>query len=582
MMSILIDFLYRDPVNLRTSGFEFPGHFDSVISIDDAINMFKIIPFDPLVVGHKPRYGIYSWSGTASFNRIFFEQTIEVPQEEGLYCIYFSKAPDPARHQILYIIKNPTEIQLANLYTAQIIVSFVYYDATNSEILHFGDDRHGSEWNPQIQTYIQEDFGARRKSGLQFTNYIIDGDGSLDSHAKISVSGGVMLHSDIELTIPSRGPSFEILYCFGGLPRFTSGGEYGFAGAPGLSYNSGANTIASALPGGHVLYHYFATNEILTTSRKIISVMGTTQYANIGSAFYGINGELDVIKSYMPMRGRCYIGTVIYQTSPDFTNNCKVRIVAVSKTIVHPPVTIAENTEKLLEIDEKQILSIPGDFETDEFYAIKNRLWQKITAGGLPDAPADGTKYARQDNTWVTIIDGIDGEDGREVEISTDAGFIVWRYVGDLIWIQICPIPEGTDGETPHIGINGNWYIGETDTGVKAQGEDGLPGTNGIDSGGGFEFCITPGTAQTETVDLYASQNYTISKVVLESNGTLNTVTIKIGATAITGVNAVAVSTLQIFNATGNNAVVVGNRITIEIGTAYSGNPTIIRGKILA
>lgn len=32
----------------------------------------------------------------------------------------------------------------------------------------------------------------------------------------------------------------------------------------------------------------------------------------------------------------------------------------------------------------------------------------------------------------------------------------------------------GADGITPHIGANGNWYIGETDTGVKAQGEDGV------------------------------------------------------------------------------------------------------------
>ena len=30
----------------------------------------------------------------------------------------------------------------------------------------------------------------------------------------------------------------------------------------------------------------------------------------------------------------------------------------------------------------------------------------------------------------------------------------------------------GTDGTTPHIGANGNWYIGNTDTGVKAAGTD--------------------------------------------------------------------------------------------------------------
>jgi hypothetical protein len=32
---------------------------------------------------------------------------------------------------------------------------------------------------------------------------------------------------------------------------------------------------------------------------------------------------------------------------------------------------------------------------------------------------------------------------------------------------------DGKDGITPHIGENGNWYLGETDTGVKARGEDG-------------------------------------------------------------------------------------------------------------
>ena len=31
---------------------------------------------------------------------------------------------------------------------------------------------------------------------------------------------------------------------------------------------------------------------------------------------------------------------------------------------------------------------------------------------------------------------------------------------------------KGTDGTTPHIGTNGNWYIGSTDTGVKAAGTD--------------------------------------------------------------------------------------------------------------
>lgn len=38
---------------------------------------------------------------------------------------------------------------------------------------------------------------------------------------------------------------------------------------------------------------------------------------------------------------------------------------------------------------------------------------------------------------------------------------------------------QGQDGTTPHVGENGNWLLGETDTGVKAQGADGLPGPAG-------------------------------------------------------------------------------------------------------
>ena len=38
---------------------------------------------------------------------------------------------------------------------------------------------------------------------------------------------------------------------------------------------------------------------------------------------------------------------------------------------------------------------------------------------------------------------------------------------------------DGADGITPHIGSNGNWYIGETDTGVAAQGPKGDKGDTG-------------------------------------------------------------------------------------------------------
>ena len=39
---------------------------------------------------------------------------------------------------------------------------------------------------------------------------------------------------------------------------------------------------------------------------------------------------------------------------------------------------------------------------------------------------------------------------------------------------------NGTNGVTPHIGNNGNWFIGTRDTGIKAAGTNGTNGTNGV------------------------------------------------------------------------------------------------------
>lgn len=44
---------------------------------------------------------------------------------------------------------------------------------------------------------------------------------------------------------------------------------------------------------------------------------------------------------------------------------------------------------------------------------------------------------------------------------------------------------DGSDGLTPFIGENGNWWIGETDTGTKAEGVDGKNGIDGKDGADG-------------------------------------------------------------------------------------------------
>lgn len=83
------------------------------------------------------------------------------------------------------------------------------------------------------------------------------------------------------------------------------------------------------------------------------------------------------------------------------------------------------------------------------------------------------------------------------------------------------PIPDssqnGADGITPHIGENGNWYLGDTDTGVKATGDPGAPGADGEDGVGIKSIARTSGDGSPGTTDTYTitytdnnTSNYTV------------------------------------------------------------------------
>lgn len=61
---------------------------------------------------------------------------------------------------------------------------------------------------------------------------------------------------------------------------------------------------------------------------------------------------------------------------------------------------------------------------------------------------------------------------------------------------------DGKDGLTPTIGENGNWFIGDVDTGVKAEGVDGTDGKNGVDAT----------DCENHTWDSYVLNPHTIDK----------------------------------------------------------------------
>lgn len=91
--------------------------------------------------------------------------------------------------------------------------------------------------------------------------------------------------------------------------------------------------------------------------------------------------------------------------------------------------------------------------------------------------------------------DGNDGEDGLTPHIGNNGNW--WIGTTDTgIKVQG---GQGESGLTPHIGDNGNWWVGTTDTGVKAQGNDAIAPKVQINSKNEWEISIDGGKTYTST-----------------------------------------------------------------------------------
>ena len=74
--------------------------------------------------------------------------------------------------------------------------------------------------------------------------------------------------------------------------------------------------------------------------------------------------------------------------------------------------------------------------------------------------------------------DGKDGKDGigiAKAEINANGELVITYTDGKVVNLGKVVGADGKDGLTPFIGENGNWWIGEKDTGVKAVADVAVP-----------------------------------------------------------------------------------------------------------
>ena len=93
----------------------------------------------------------------------------------------------------------------------------------------------------------------------------------------------------------------------------------------------------------------------------------------------------------------------------------------------------------------------------------------------------------------ITIYHGEKGEDGKDGQTPYVGENGNWWIGEDDTRVKAAG-EDGQAGETPKIGSNGNWWIGSSDTGIKAQGENGKDGEAGKDG-------VTPVIGVKQDVD---------------------------------------------------------------------------------
>jgi hypothetical protein len=157
----------------------FVNRTDSSISFNDVNRTFSIAPV-------LTSYEVW----TKGVKRtITATNVVQIPPATGLY--YISYQADGA---LAY------QTSFFNLQT-QTPIAYVYWNQTEGYASFFADERHGVVLDWQTHEYLHRTRGAVIASGFAASNYVVGGDGSLDSHMQIDLDGGTFYDEDLKIQI---------------------------------------------------------------------------------------------------------------------------------------------------------------------------------------------------------------------------------------------------------------------------------------------------------------------------------------------------------------------------------------------
>lgn len=292
---------------------------DSTINVDNTTRTFTITPVNTAF--HYYNRGIKFIKESSD--------SIVFPDVEGFHVFYYV-------NETLNLMTNPTTEEVYNIYLNYVPISTVYWDTTNQIHLNISNSRHTIQWPSSILAHDWLVFGVNYISGLALIDFTI-GNGNSNSDAQFGVDSGTVVNQDIFInlsTIPTT-TGLPIMYRDGSEGNWRREYNAGYSilndsGTGRMQYNYFDGSVWSLVPITSTYYafmHIYAVNN--NENERLYSLIGLNEYKNVADAESNIGNEIIEYSKVISKRfvGIKHIGSVLFQTKDNFTNDVKTRVV---------------------------------------------------------------------------------------------------------------------------------------------------------------------------------------------------------------------------------------------------------------
>lgn len=157
----------------------FVARTDSTISFTDGTRTFTIAPV-------STSYEV--WTKGVKRTKTT-SASVVIPNTSGLYYIYFDASGNLQQQSSFFNLQEQTP------------VAYIYWNATTSSAPFVADERHGVVMDWRTHEYLHRTRGAVIASGFGASNYVVGGNGSLNTHMQLDLAGGTFFDEDLRVDI---------------------------------------------------------------------------------------------------------------------------------------------------------------------------------------------------------------------------------------------------------------------------------------------------------------------------------------------------------------------------------------------